>query len=383
MKFRMLFSILVVLILTACNGTFNVGMEPFATGTATVAPTATDTLAPSNTPPAEVPLPTATDTLVSSATPAPTASSAATPASDSNTANYVDDRSNPAQMIISYYNAINRQEYLRAYDYWTSPSNSLGDFTTFTNGYKDTASVELVFGQITGDTSMSQTYYTVPVILKDTSNTGAHKNYAACYLVHAATPEVFGAPPFVPMGIDRGSATPSDINAKDATVLATACSSYPVGPKAVPVSGANLSIDKNNFVDNRSGPVETVSSLLNALNLKQYVRAYSYFQDPTTFPGPYGSFAAGYADTSVITATFGTAQTEGAAGSLYYKLPLAMKVLTTSGATQAFVGCYTLRLAQPAVQGVPPFQPMGITAGKFNQVDNSTDVNSQVPTACN
>ena len=70
-------------------------------------------------------------------------------------------------------------------------------------------------------------------------------------------------------------------------------------------------------------------------------------------------------------------------GSLYYKVPLAMKVLTTSAATQTFVGCYTLHLAQPALQATPPFQPLGIISGKFNQVANGTDVNALLPTACN
>jgi hypothetical protein len=81
--------------------------------------------------------------------------------------------------------------------------------------------------------------------------------------------------------------------------------------------------------------------------------------------------------------TFGTVQSEGAAGSLYYKLPLATKVITTTNTTQTFVGCYTLRLAQPAVQGTPPFQPMGMVTGKFNQVANGTDVNPLLPSACN
>jgi len=169
MKLLRLFVILAVLSLPACDSTFAVGIESSSTSTASLAPAATDT-------------------LTSSATPAPTAVSAATPEPETNTTNYMDDRSNPSQVIVSYYNAIDRQEYLRAYDYWTSPSNSLGDFTTFANGYKDTASVELVFGQITGDAGMSQVYYTVPVILKTISNTGAHNNWAACYVVHAAAP---------------------------------------------------------------------------------------------------------------------------------------------------------------------------------------------------
>ena len=151
----------------------------------------------------------------------------------------------------------------------------------------------------------------------------------------------------------------------------------------VPISGESLNIDKNNFIDNRSGPIETVSSFLNALNRKEYVRAYSYYQDPATYPGAYAAYAAGYANTDVIAATFGSVQSEGAAGSLYYKVPLALHVLTTSSSTQTFVGCYTLRLAQPAVQATPPFQPMSIVAGKFSQVANSTNVSTLLPTACN
>jgi hypothetical protein len=231
---------------------------------------------------------------------------------------------------------------------------------------------------------MSQVYYTVPVILKAISTTNTHTNYSACYVVHETNPDVYGAPPISPMSIAQGSAQVSNLNASDASVLASACSGYPVGGNPPFSAFANgLNIDKSNFVDNRSGPIETVSSFLNALNLKQYVRAYSYFQAPASFPGSYDPFAAGYSDTGVITVTFGTVQSEGAAGSLYYKVPLATIVLTTTNTTQTFVGCYTLRLSQPTVQGVPPFQPMGIVSGKFNQVTNGSDINALLPSACN
>jgi hypothetical protein len=326
-------------------------------------------------------MPAATATLAPSKTPVPVAINTIEPNPIS--ANYIDDRSTPAQVVVSLYNAINRQEYLRAYNYWANPSNSQGSFTDFTNGYKDTASVNLVFGQITGDAGAGQLYYSVPVILKTTAKNGAHANFAACYIVHQAQPANFGEPPFIPMNIDRGSAKPSAINASDSVVLATACSDYPSGGATVPVSGGSLKIDKNHFLDNRSGPIETVSSFLNALNLKQYVRAYYYFQNPATYPGPFHPYAAGYSNTDVITVTFGTVQSEGAAGSLYFKVPLAMKVLTTVNTNQTFVGCYTLRLAQPTVQATPPFQPMGIVSGKFTQVANEIDVAPLLPTACN
>lgn len=376
------------LLLFGCSLTSTATPSVIPTDTATTAttapvatPTASQVPATATPAPSDTPMPSAT--AAPTDTPAPTATNTVAPAPTPASSNYIDDRSTPSQVIVSLYNAINRREYLRAYNYWRTPSTSLGSYSSYAAGYQDTASVDLVFGQITGDAGMSQVYYTVPVILKTASNNGVHTNYAACYVVHQSAPGVFGAPPFEPMGIDRGQAKLSNINASDSAALATACNGYPIGPNPVPVAGTTLDIGKNNFLDNRSGPIETVSSFLNSLNLKQYVRAYYYYQDPATYPGPYGPYAAGYADTDVITVTFGNVQTEGAAGSLYYKVPLALHVLTTSNSKQTFVGCYTLRLAQPTIQGAPPFQPMGIIAGKFNQVNNNTDVNPFLPAACN
>ena len=371
--------ILIALVPLGCNLS--------STATPTVIPihTATPPVETASVPPlpSKPPVPTATATAAPSELPALIATDTPAPASTPDASIYIDDRSTPSQVIVSLYNAINRREYLRAYNYWTDPASSLGDFLAYAAGYQDTASVALVFGQITGEPGMSQVYYTVPVILKTVTKPGVHTNFAACYVVHATSPNVYGAPPFYPMGIERGTAKASDIHTSDAAALSTACDGYPVGSNPVSVSGTSLTIDKTNFLDNRSGPIETVSSFLNALNLKQYVRAYYYFQAPTSFPGAYDPFAAGYADTDSITVNFGTVQSEGAAGSLYYKVPLALHMLTTSNSQQTFVGCYMLRFVQPAIQGTPPFQPMGIISGKFSQVINSTDVIPLLPTACN
>ncbi len=391
MKSLKLILIVAVVFLTACNGSVAIGIEPTPTSTAAQVPTLTDTQASTHTPfptfTPEPPTVAPSDTPASPATSAPTQTPAPVSTNTSvpnpSTPNYVDNRSTASQVIVSLYNAINRQEYSRAYGYWTTPATTLGNFTTYANGYSNTALVNLAFGQITSDTGAGQTYFTVPVVLKTTARDGTHANFAACYIVHQGQPANFGAPPFNPMSIDRGQAKASDLNASDSSALANACAGLPTGPNPVADSGGNLSIDKTNFLDNRSGPVETVSSFLNALNLKQYVRAYYYFQTPATFPGAYDVWAAGYSNTDTITVTFGTPLTEGAAGSLYYKLPLAMHVVTTSSAAQTFVGCYTLRLSQPANQTVPPFQPLGIVSGKFTQVTNGTDVNSMLPAACN
>ena len=393
MKSLKLILIVAVVFLTACNGSLAFGIENTPTSTAAQVPTVTDTQAPTHTPFPTFTPQAATDTLAPSDTPVPPATlspsqtpapvSTNTPVPNPSTPNYVDDRSTASQLILSLYNAINRHEYARAYGYWINPASTLGNFTTYANGYQNTASVKLVFGQITGDAGAGQLYFTVPVLLKTTAQNGTRSNFAACYVVHQSQPANFGAPPFNPMSIDRGQAKASDLNASDSSALAGACTGFPTGANPVAASGGSLSIDKTNFLDNRSGPVETVSSFLNALNLKQYVRAYYYFQTPATFPGAYDAWAAGYSNTDTITVSFGTPLTEGAAGSIYYKVPLAMHVVTTSSAAQTFVGCYTLRLSQPANQTVPPFQPLGIVSGKFTQVTNGTDVNSMLPAACN
>ena len=390
-KFVIPFLLIFSLALFACSLSISTAPKALPTDTmiipavvtaTPVTPMDTATNTPSSTTAPTATIATATASPAPSVTLTPTPTKTVAPLPNPTTNYYVDDRSTPSQVIVSLYNAINRKEYLRAYNYWRDPATTLGSFNSYANGYQDTASVSLVFGQITGDAGMSQVYYTIPVILKATARNGTHTNYAACYVVHETSPDVYGAPPFAPMGIESGSATIANIKASDASILSTACNGIPSGPMQVPVTGESLSIDKSNFLDNRSGPIETVSSFLNALNRKQYVRAYSYYQNPATYPGAYGPYAAGYADTDVITATFGTVQSEGAAGSLYYKVPLALHVLITTSTKQTFVGCYTLRLSQPAVQGIPPFQPMGIVAGKFQQMNNSVNVTALLPTAC-
>jgi hypothetical protein len=381
-KFVFPILLVVVLVMSACSlpGIASTGLPPTGVVNPPVLTAAAATISAfTPVPPTAAATPQPTDTPA----PLPTATVASVPY-PALADQYIDDRSTASQVIVSYYNAIDRHEYLRAYSYWDDPTNSVGSYSAFAAGYADTASVDLVFGPISGDPGMSQVYYTVPVVLKVTRTDASHVVFGACYIVHETTPDVYGAPPFGPIGIYQGSAQPASLGDSDSTILAAACSGASTGGNP-PISAysTNLDISRDNFLDNRSGPIETVSSFLNALNLQQYVRAYYYFQTPATFPGPYDPWAAGYSNTEAITVTFGTVQSEGAAGSLYYKVPLATHVTTTSSATQTFVGCYTLRLAQPSVQGTPPFQPMGIIDGTFTQVSNSADVNALLPTACN
>ncbi len=340
----------------------------------------TPSTAPTNTPMAATVTPTLLPAGVTSApttsptdeSPVPLPTAAVQPSSP-DAANYIDDRSTPAQLVVSFINALNRHEYVRAYSYWENPADALGAYAAWAAGYQDTASVNLVFGQISGDAGAGQMYYSVPALLEITKTDSSQATMSACYILHQSNPYFFGDPPFEPLGISQGQAAPAESRKSDSDLLGTACSGMPTGSQPVAVEGASLAIDKSNYLDNRSGALETVSSLLNALNVKEYVRAYSYFDNPASYPGAFDAYAAGFANTELITATFGTLKDGIAAGNLYYKLPLAMEVLTSSGAHQLFVGCYSLHLGQPVVQGTPPFVPMGITAGTFKLVTSANE----------
>jgi hypothetical protein len=330
-------------------------------------------------------------TAASSATAVPDATSVATVTSapgslaDVSASNYLDDRSTAASLILSFVNAINRHEYLRAYSYFGNPAGTLGTLDAFSNGLANTASEAISFGQVVGEGAAGSVYYTVPVVEVDTLNASGTAKFADCFVLRFPQPGNYGAPPITPMNFDKFTKNTVSASTSDADALASACSSSDTtGLPGAAVALESLSdLSKNNYIDNRSGAVELISSLMNALNRQEYVRAYSYWQNPATSIGAYDAYAAGFKDTGSVTITFGTVTSDAGAGQFHYQVPLAMNVIKTSNTQQVFVGCYTLHLANPGIQGTLPFQPLGITAGKFTQVSNSAVIAPLLAKACN
>jgi hypothetical protein len=129
------------------------------------------------------------------------------------------------------------------------------------------------------------------------------------------------------------------------------------------------------YLADRSTPQALVKSLYNAINRKEFARAYSYFAVP---PSPsLDAYAKGYADTEGVTLVVGTPASEGAAGSTFYSLPVA---ISSVGANeQIFAGCYTMRLANPQIQG-EPYQPLSIEKGTLSAASGPID--SALPASC-
>ncbi len=78
------------------------------------------------------------------------------------------------------------------------------------------------------------------------------------------------------------------------------------------------SIIPTNYIDDRSSPITLITSYFNAVNLKQYLRAYSYWSNPSTSLGTLTAFTKGYADTAAVGLVFGTVTAGAGAGQIYY-----------------------------------------------------------------
>lgn len=334
----------------------------------------------------------ATPTTVVSAsdTPAPpaataTSSPSATATLDVASPDYLDDRSTPQGVILSLFNAINRHEYLRAYSYWENNALDLPSFEQFQQGYADTQSVQVSLGLVGGDAGAGQLYYTVPVVLKSTSTSSDLQTFAGCYTLHIGQPAIQGVPPFQPLAIRAGTLQSEDNSADTAALLVHACDGIPTGPAPVltpqPTTPAN-GVEAAIYVDDRSGPAQVIRSLFNAVNRKEFVRAYSYWEPGAPGLPTFDDFQTGYADTQSVTVTLGSPLADAGAGQLHYRIPVVLASVDSSAGTQFFVGCYVLHLSQPAIQGVPPFQPLAIQTAQVTGASSLTEATGQLPTAC-
>ena len=312
-------------------------------------------------------------------TPSPTATSMPVEMPDYSATSYVDDLSTPASLIYSFVNAINRKEYLRAYSYWPNAVAILGTLDAFTASYSNMTSEAITMGPITSEGAAGSEYFTVPAALTDTLSGGETNKYAVCFVLRFPQPGNYGEPPIQPLHFDSYTKLAVDPTISDAVVLAAACDT--AGLPALDPAIVDISdVSSTNYIDNRSGPIEVVSSLINAANRKEFVRAYSYWQDPTT---SFTDFAGGYSDLLMITISFGTITSDAGAGQIYYKVPLVEYVSHTNNTQHIFVGCYTLHLANPGMQGALPFEPLGITERTFTEYPVGTDIAPLLATACN
>lgn len=84
-----------------------------------------------------------------------------------------------------------------------------------------------------------------------------------------------------------------------------------------------------------------------AINARQYPRAYALWGDGGRASGQSGEqFAGGFGDTTRVTVSTGEpGRVEGAAGSRYVTIPVAVEAVQADGSVRHYDGSYTLRRA--------------------------------------
>lgn len=125
------------------------------------------------------------------------------------------------------------------------------------------------------------------------------------------------------------------------------------------------------YLDDRSTPEQVVTSMYNAVNRQEYLRAHSYY-DPGTAP-EWPAFREGYAETASVRLRTGEVITEGATGTTHSAVPVAIEATDADGGAQVFTGCYRLTQVQPAAQETPPFRGIQIDSGTLEPSDTSFD----------
>lgn len=224
--------------------------------------------------------------------------------------------------LASFYNAINRRDYQRAYGYWNNPPSSYDDFV---NGYANTAGVQLIIQPPTfTDAGAGNLYEQIPTVLLATQRDNSQQRFSGCYTMHKSNLH----PPDIAQEdtwhVSQATIAPLAADASIADALRQACPNQ-----------------QTPIYNNPSSPVNLLTSFYDAINRQDYQRAYGYWQ---TAPSAYADFVNGYANTaSVQLIVAPPARSEGAAGSVYATVSTALVATQRDGSTQVFSGCYVTR----------------------------------------
>jgi hypothetical protein len=128
----------------------------------------------------------------------------------------------PVALLASYFDAINQEEYERAYSYWTAPPL---DYASFATGYGDTASVQLIVQPPTLVEGAAGTLYVeIPTVLIAQHHDGSTHTFAGCMVTRKSNLQ----PPDIPeedvWHIYQARLEEVSNNAAIPTLLSQACS---------------------------------------------------------------------------------------------------------------------------------------------------------------
>ncbi|MBA8906147.1 MULTISPECIES: DUF1176 domain-containing protein [Aminobacter] len=132
------------------------------------------------------------------------------------------------------------------------------------------------------------------------------------------------------------------------------------------------------YLDDRSDAAAVVRSLYNAVSRKEYARAWDYFGDAKPAKD-FAEFAKGYEKTERVEIETGAVSSDGAAGSIFYNIPVAIRAIDKDGTEKVFAGCYTARQVNGSIQE-PPFTPIQLEKGALKPAEGN--LSEALPKQC-
>ena len=239
--------------------------------------------------------------------------------------------------------------------------------------------MQVELGTVGGGVGAGQLYWSVPAAVFATTSAGM-QSFSGCYTLHLGRPEIQTEPPFKPIAIQTAQLAAAASPAAARGALATACGSANASP--LPWGAPGTGIDAARYIDDRSTGEVVIRSYYNAVNRKEYSRAYGYWEPGSSQLAPFASFSAGYANTKSVTLLTNAGTTDVGAGQLYYSVPTVITSANADGSTTTFSGCYKLHLGSPNAQATPPFQPLAIQSAKVTQAASGANPSDLLPSAC-
>ncbi len=132
--------------------------------------------------------------------------------------------------------------------------------------------------------------------------------------------------------------------------------------------------------ENQNSPVELLASYFNAVNIREYERAYRYWETPS---GRLDDFARGYADTvSVQLIVQPPTGFEGAAGSIYARVPTVIAARHRDGSEHFFSGCYVTRKSNLISTDISKQEIWRIYSASVRPVAGETTISKLLAQAC-
>lgn len=101
----------------------------------------------------------------------------------------IDKVDTPENVLLSFENAINDKDYLRAWNYWeTAPSN---DYTKWEKGYKNTKNTEIFYKFKVSDAGAGNRWVTYNVKVFAVNTDGKKHLYEGYYTLRSTNPDLY------------------------------------------------------------------------------------------------------------------------------------------------------------------------------------------------